>query len=173
MQMQVQSTSEETVGEEPDLTHVHSGKVSSEMRTGANIADTPDEAQLNEEPQVVSGEVDNCEDTNNPGRPQRVRQAPKRLTYDSPGAPTYVRPINVNPSGGTQQCGMQTSPEPYIPKLPADQYSTLPPVLSYIPPPVPPMMSWNPNMMLPYMMPYPAGPQLPQWGAPYQLFQYR
>ena len=172
MQMQVQSTSEETVGEEPDFTHVHSGEVSSEMRTGANIADTPDEAQLNEEPQVVSGEVDNCEDTNNPGRPQRVRQPPKRLTYDSPGAPTYVRPINVNPSRGTQQCGMQTSPEPYIPKLPADQYSTLPPVLSYIPPPVPPMMSWNPNMMLPYMMPYPAGPQLPQWGAPYQLFQY-
>ena len=69
MHMQVQSTSEETVGEEPDFTHVHSGEVSSEMRTGANIADTPDEAQLNEEPQVVSGEVDNCEDTNNPGRP--------------------------------------------------------------------------------------------------------
>ena len=46
MQMQVQSTSEETVGEEPDFTHVHSGEMSSEMRTGANIADTPDETQL-------------------------------------------------------------------------------------------------------------------------------
>ena len=101
-----------------------------------------------------------------------MRQARKRLTYDSPGTPTYVRPINVNPSGGIQQRGMQTSPEPYIPKLTADQYSTLLPVLSYIPQPVPPMMSWNPNMMLPYMMPYPAGPQLPQWGVPYQLFQY-
>lgn len=44
MQIQVQSTSEETVGEEPDFTHVHSGEVSSEMRTEANIADTPDEA---------------------------------------------------------------------------------------------------------------------------------
>ena len=110
MQTQVQSTSEETVGEEPDFTHVHSGEVSSELCTGANIADTPDEAQLNEDPQVVSGEVDIREGTNNSGRPQRVRQAPKRLTYDSPGAPTYVRPINVNPSGGTQQCGMQTSP---------------------------------------------------------------
>ena len=91
---------------------MHSGEVSTEIRTGANIADTPDEAQLNEDPQVVSGEVDNCEDTNNSGRPQRVKQAPKRLTYDSPGTPTYVRPINVNPSGGIQQRGMQTSPEP-------------------------------------------------------------
>ena len=50
MHMQVQSTSEETVGEGPDFTHVYSGEMSSEMRTGAKIADTPDEAQLNEDP---------------------------------------------------------------------------------------------------------------------------
>ena len=73
MQMQV---------DEPNFTNVHSGEVSSEMRTEANIADTPDEAQLNEDPQVVGGKVDNREDTNNSDRPQRVRQAPKRLTYD-------------------------------------------------------------------------------------------
>ena len=68
--------------DEPNFTPVHSGEVSSEMRTEANITDTPDEAQLNEDPQVVGGKVDNREDTNNSDRPQRVRQAPKRLTYD-------------------------------------------------------------------------------------------
>ena len=143
------------------------------MGTGTNIADTPDEAQLTEDPQAVGGEMDNRKDTNNSGRPQRMKQAPDQLTYDSPGVPTYVRQINVNPSGGIQQCGMPTAPVPYIPELPVDQYGTRPPVLNYIPPPVPPMMFWNLNMMLPYMMSFPAGPQLPQCGAPYHFFQCR
>ena len=85
------------------------------MGKGTNIADTPDEAQLTEDPQAVGREMDNRKDTNNSGRPQRMKQAPKRLTYDSPGVPTYVRQINVNPSGGIQQCGMPTPPVPYIP----------------------------------------------------------
>ena len=165
--IQVESSSKD--GPEPDFTDAHSDEVSSKMEAEANIAGTPAKAQLKEDPQAVGGEKDEQEDTSNLGRPQRRRQAPKRLTYDSPGEPTYVRQVKADQYVGIQQCRIPTPPTPYIPEFPVNQYCTLPPVLNYISPPVPPMF-WNTYMMMPYM-PYPVVPQLPQWGAPYQSFQ--
>ena len=98
--MQVQSTSKETAGAEPDSRHVYFGEVSREIGEEANIAGTLDEAQLTEGPQADSGEMDKREDTNNLGRPQRTMPAPKRLTYDSPGEPSCVRQVNVSPLEG-------------------------------------------------------------------------
>ena len=135
------------------------------MGPEANIAGAPGEAQLTRDSQAVDGERDEKEDVSKSGRPQRLRQAPKRLTYDSPGEPTYVRQVKVDPYVGIQQGGIPTLPTPYIPEFPVNQYCTLPPAFNYIPPPELPMF-WNTNMMMP-CMPYPMVPQLPQWGAPY------
>ena len=162
-QIQLESTSKDKP--EPDFTAVHSGEVSSEMGPEANIAGAPGEAQLTRDSQAVDGERDEKEDVSKSGRPQRLRQAPKRLTYDSPGEPTYVRQVKVDPYVGIQQDGIPTLPTPYIPEFPVNQYCTLPPAFNYIPPPELPMF-WNTNMMMP-CMPYPMVPQLPQWGAPY------
>ena len=125
-----------------------------------------------EEPQTVGGERGEQEDTSNLGRPQRLRQAPKRLTYDSPGKPTYVRQVKVDPYVGIQRCGIPTPPTPLVPDFPVDQCGALLGALNHIPPPVPPMF-WNANMMMMPYMPYPVVPQLPQWGAPYQSFWCR
>ena len=168
-QIQLESTSKDAP--EPDFTDVHSGEVSSEMGPEANIAGVPGEAQLTRDSQAVDGERDEQEDVSKSGRPQRLRQAPKRLTYDSPGEPTYVRQVKVDPYVGIQQGGIPTLPTPYIPEFPVKQYCTLPPAFNYIPPPEPPMF-WNTNMMMPCMT-YPVVPQLSQWGAPYQSFQCR
>ena len=94
-QIQLESTSKDKP--EPDFTAVHSGEVSSEMGPEANIAGAPGEAQLTRDSQAVDGERDEKEDVSKSGRPQRLRQAPKRLTYDSPGEPTYVRQVKVDP----------------------------------------------------------------------------
>ena len=171
-QTQIQSESSSKDEPEPDFTGAHSGDVSGEIAAAANTADTPHEAQLTEDPQTVGEERDEQEDTNNLGRPQRLRQPPKRLTYDNPGKPTYVRQVKVDPYVGIQQCGIPTTPTPLVPEFPVDQYGALPGVLNHIPPPVPPMF-WNANMMMMPYMPYPVVPQLPQWGVPYQSFRCR
>ena len=100
------------------------------------------------------------EDTSNQGCPQRVRQGPKRLTYDSPGNPTYVREINAGPPTEINQFGIPP-PVPYIPAPPVNQYGMLPPAMTALTPPAVPMMFWKENVMMPYGMPYPAVPQLP------------
>ena len=160
-QTQVESTQ---VQPEQDSTNVHSGDASNDTGTEANTTVAPEEAQLIEDHQEVGEERDEQEDMGNGGRPQRLRQAPKRLTYDSPGEPTYVRQVEVNSSDGIQQCGIPTPPMPYVLEPPVNQYWMPRPILHYIAPPVPPMMFWNPNMM----MPYPVVPQLPHWRVPYQ-----
>lgn len=147
--------------------------MSSETGTEANFAGTSNEAPLMENPQADGGEMVEQEDTGNLGRPQRLRLGPKRLTYDTPGEPTYVQQVRASPFAEIQQCGIPTPPTPYIPELPVNQYCVLPPALNYIVPPVPPMMSWNANMIVPHMMPQPVVPQLPQWRVPYQSFQCR
>ena len=100
------------------------------------------------------------EDTSNQGCPQRVRQGPKRLTYDSPGNPTYVREINAGPPTEINQFGIPP-PVPYIPAPPVNQYGMLPPAMTALTPPAVPMMFWRAKVMMPYGMPYPAVPQLP------------
>ena len=45
---------------------------------------------------------------------QQTRQGPKRLMYDSPGNPTYVREINTGPPTVLNQVGIPL-PVPYIP----------------------------------------------------------
>ena len=142
-----------------------------EIAAAASTTDTAPEAQLTEDPQRVE-ERDEQENTSNLSRPQRLRQAPKRLTYDSPGEPTYVWQIKVDPYIGIQQYGIPTTPAPYIPEFRVDHYCTLRGALNHIPPPLPPM-SWNANMMMMPYMPYTVVPQLPRWGAPYQSFQCR
>ena len=87
--------------------------MSSETGTEANIAGTSDEAPLMEDPQADGGEMDEQEDTNNLGRPQRLRQDPKCLTYDTPREPTYMRQLRTSPFAGIQQWGI---PIPYIPE---------------------------------------------------------
>ena len=47
----------------------------------ATITDSPDEVPMTENPQAIGGETSMEEDAGNQGRPQWVRQAPKRLTY--------------------------------------------------------------------------------------------
>ena len=170
-QIQVESTRKDEP--QPDITYVPAGEVSSETGTEANIAGTSNEAPLMENPQADGGEMVEQEDTGNLGRPQRLRLGPKRLTYDTPGEPTYVQQVRASPFAEIQQCGIPTPPTPYIPELPVNQYCVLPPALNYIVPPVPPMMSWNANMIVPHMMPQPVVPQLPQWRVPYQSFQCR
>ena len=130
-----------------------------------------DKVPTTEKPQAIGGETSMEEDASNQGRPQRVRQGPKRLTYDSPGNPTYVREINAGPPTEINQFGIPPS-VPYIPAPPVNQYSMLPPPMTALTPPAVPMMFWRTNMMMPYGMPYPAVPQLPQWEVPYQPFQY-
>ena len=88
-QIKLESTSKDDP--EPDFTDVHSDEVSSEMGPEANIAGVLGEAQLTRDFQAVDGERGEQEDVGKSGRPQRLRQAPKRLTYDSPGERTYVR----------------------------------------------------------------------------------
>ena len=82
------------------------------MGAEANIAGTSDEAQLTEDPQAVGGERNEQEGTSNLGRPQRLRQAPKQLTYDSPGEPTYVQQVQVDRYVEIQQCAIPTPPMP-------------------------------------------------------------
>ena len=98
-----------------------------EIAAAANTTDTPPGAQVTEDPQTVE-ERDEQENTSNLGRPQRLRQAPKRLTYDSPGEPTYVRQVKVDPYIGIQQFtyGIPTTLAPYILEFRVDQYCTLP-----------------------------------------------
>ena len=79
-QVQVQSTSKETVGAEPNTAHVTSDEVSSEMEAEALISGGPDESQMTENPQAVSGGTGEEEDGSSQGRPQRTTQAPKWLT---------------------------------------------------------------------------------------------
>ena len=160
-QIQVESTRKDEP--QPDFTYVPAGEVSSETGREANIAGTSDEAPLMEDPQVYGGEMNEQEDTGNLGRPRRLRQGPKRLTHDTPGGPTYVWQVRASPFSGIQQCGIPTLPTPYIPELPVNHCCVLPPV--------PPMMSWNANMVVPHMMPHPVVRQLPRWRVPYQSFQ--
>ena len=154
------------------------------MEASATITDSPDEVPTTEKPQAIGGETNMEEDASNQGRPQRVRQGPKRLTYDSPGNPTYAREIydspgnptyareiNAGPPAEINQFGIPP-PVPYIPVPPVKQYGMLPPPMTALTPPAVPMMFWRTNMMMPYGMPYPAVPQLPQWEVPYQPFQY-
>jgi len=61
------------------------------MEVRATITDSPDEVPTTEN----GGETSMGEDASDQGRPQRTRQGPKRLTYDSPGNPNYVREINT------------------------------------------------------------------------------
>ena len=122
-QIQLESTSKD----EPELYFpgAHSGDVLGETAAAANTTDTPPEAQLTEDPQTVE-ERNEQENTSNLGRPQHLRQAPKRLTYGSPGEPTYVQQVKVDPYIGIQQYGIPTTPAPYIPEFRVDQYCTLP-----------------------------------------------
>jgi len=60
------------------------------MEASATITDSPDEVPTTENPQAIGGETSLKDDASNQGHPQRTRQGPKRLTYDSPGNPTYV-----------------------------------------------------------------------------------
>ena len=43
-----------------------------------------------------------------------MRQAPKWLTYDSPGEPTYLRQVKIDPYIGIQQYGNQQCQHPKI-----------------------------------------------------------
>ena len=92
--------------------------------------------------------------------------------YDSPGNPTYVREINTGPPTVLNQVGIPP-PVPYIPAPPLNHYGMLPPPVTGLTPSAVPMMFWRANTMMPYEMPYPGMPQLPQWEVPYQPFQYR
>ena len=169
-QIQVQSASKEAAGAEPNSPN-NFDEVSGELEASATITDSP-EVPTTEKPQAIGGETSTEEDASNQGRPQRARQGPKRLTYDSPGNPTYVREINAGPPTEINQFGIPPS-VPYIPAPPVNQYGMLPPPMTALTPPAVPMMFWRTNMMMPYGMPYPAVPQLPQWEVPYQPFQYR
>lgn len=135
-------------------------------------ASSPDEVPTTENPQAIAGETSMEQDCSNQGCPQRVRQGPKRLTYDSPGNPTYVREINAGPPN---EVNLVVIPPPvsYIHVLPSNQYGMLPPPMGGLTSPAVPTMFWVANTMTPYGMPYPAVPQLPQWEVPYQPFQYR
>ena len=142
------------------------------MEASATITDSPDEVPTTENPQAIGGVTSMEEDASNmEGRPQRARQGPKRLTYDCPGNPTYVREINTGPPTDINQVGVPPS-VPYIPVAPVNQYGLIPPITGLAPPAVP-MMFWRANTMMPYGMPNPAVPQLPQFEVPYQTFQYR
>ena len=171
-QMQVQSASKGAAGAEPNSPNVNFDEVSGEVEASATITDSPDEVPTTENPQAIGGETSTAEDASYQGRPQRVRQGPKRLTYDSPGNPTYVREINAGPPTEMNQFGIPP-PVPYISAPTVNQYSMLPPPMTALTPPAVPMMFWRTNMMMPYGMPYPAVPQLPQWEVPCQPFQYR
>ena len=171
-QIQVQSATKEAVGAEPNSTNVSSDEVPGQMETSATNTDSTDEVPTTENPQATDREASMEEVASNEGRPQRARQGPKRLTYDSLGNPTYVREINAGPPTGINQVGIPP-PIPYIPVPPVNQYGMLPPAMTSLTPPAVPMMFWRANTMMPYMMPYPAVPQLPQWEVPYQPFQYR
>ena len=171
-QMQIQSASKGAAGAEPNSPNVNFDEVSGEVEASATITDSPDEVPTTEKPQAIGGETSTAEDASYQGRPQRVRQGPKRLTYDSPGNPTYVREINAGPPTEMNQFGIPP-PVPYISAPTVNQYSMLPPPMTALTPPAEPMMFWRTNMMMPYGMPYPAVPQLPQWEVPCQPFQYR
>ena len=66
------------------------------MGPEANIAGTPGEARLTRDSQTIDGQRDKQEDVSKSGCPQRLRQAPKWFTYDSPGEPTYLRQVKVD-----------------------------------------------------------------------------
>ena len=129
------------------------------MEEGATITDSPDEVPTTDNPQATGGETSMEEDASNQGRPQRVRQRPKRLTYDSPGNPTYVRGINTGQPTEINQFGIPP-PVPYRTATPVIQYGMLPPPMTGLTPPAVPMMFWRANMMMPHGMPYPAVLQL-------------
>ena len=76
------------------------------MEASATITDSPDEVPTTENPQAIGGEKNMEGDTTSQGRPQRVRQGPKRLTYDSPGSPTYVQEINAGLPTKINQVGI-------------------------------------------------------------------
>lgn len=116
-QMQVQPASKEAAGRESNSPNVNFDEVSGKVEASATITDSRDEIPTTEKPQAIGGETSMEEDPSNQGRPQRVRQGPKRLTYDSPGNPTYVREINAGPPAEINQFGI-SPPVPYIPKPP-------------------------------------------------------
>ena len=78
------------MGAEPNSQNVNSDEMSGNMEASAAITNSPDEEPTTENPQAFGAEISMEEDASNQGRPQRTRQRPKRLTYDSPGNPTYV-----------------------------------------------------------------------------------
>ena len=89
---------------------------------------------------------------------QRTMQAPKRLTYDSPGNPIYLREMNIRPPSRTSQFWIQPPvpcmpepPVPCMPEPPLNQYGTLPPAMPCLIPPAVPMMFWSANTMMPYI----------------------
>jgi len=166
------SSGMEAAGAEPNTRHVISDEVSSEMKAEASISGGPDGSQMTESPQAVGGGTSEEEDGSSQGRPQRTTQAPKRLTYDTPGNPVYVREMNIRPPSGTSQFWIPP-PVPCMPEPPLNQYRTLPPATPCLIPPAVPMMFWSANTMMPYTVPCPAPPHFPQWGVPYQSFPCR
>ena len=104
------------------------------MEASAAITDSPDEVPTTENTQAFGAEISMEEDASNHSRPQRTRQRPKRLTYDSPGNPTYVREINTGPPTEINQVGIPPS-VPYIPAPPVNQYGMLPPPMTGLTPP--------------------------------------
>ena len=160
------------MGAESNFPNVNSDEVSGQVEASATITDSPGEEATTENPQVIGGETSTEEDASYQGRPQRVKQGPKCLTYDSPGNPTYVREISAGPPTEINHIGIPP-PVPYIPAPPVSQYGMLPPPMTGLTPPAVPMMFWRANTMMPYGMLYPAVPQFPQWEVPYQPFQYR
>ena len=164
------SASKEAVGAESNYPNVNSDEVSGQVEASATITDSPDEEATTENPRAIDGETSMEEDASYQGRPQRVRQGPKRLTYDSPGNPTYVREISAGPPTEVNQVGIP-APVPCIPAPPVNQYGMLPPPMTGLTPPAVSMIFWRANTG--YGMSYPAVPQLPQWEVPYQPFLYR
>ena len=135
--------------------------------------ETPGEVPTEGSSQVAdkqANEEDKGEDVTCQGRPQRTRQAPQRLTYDSPGNPIYVRPIAVNPAGEANQCNLPLPSVSCMPEQMSYMYGVLPSPVPYMSLPTLPMMFWRANAVMPCT--YPGGAQLPCWGAPYQPFQY-
>ena len=166
-QIQVQAESKEAAGAEPNAPNVNSDEVSGQME-----ASSLDEVPTTQNPQAIGGETSMEQDSSNQGRPQRVRQGPKRLTYDSPGDPTYVGEINAGPPTEVNQVRVPP-PVSHIHALPSNQYGMLPPPTAGLTPPTVPMMFRGPNTMMTYGMSYPALSRLPQWKVLYQPFQCR
>ena len=164
------------MGAESNYPNVNTDEMFGQVEASATITNSPDDEATTENPQAIGGETSMEEDASYQGRPQRVRQGPKRLTYDSSGNPTCVREISAGPPTEVNQVGIPP-PVPYIPAPPVIQYGMLPPPMTGLTPPVVPIMFWRANTMMPYGMPYgmsyPAVPQLSQWEVLYQPFQYR